>query len=230
MDVYRYLQQRTKFVLEYYDTAAPAFIERKCQIEAGEEPYKTPSWYDDDEPMFLQDWLDADLGLDVLGRSCVSIVSDSLKLYFQTWEKNLGLKWRSKTAEKKCFEDGYLNGYRKAFTEVFNFPWERCPADFAILEQATLARNRTHHPDEITSMDVDHDGPFLEKHPRPFFVEPDQKLTRDNMTDLFTIATIKVTRDHLVEVIRQTDLLCGWLEERLFDGYYGRYDRSKDVE
>lgn len=34
---------------------------------------------------------DADLGLDVLGRRCVSMVSDSLKLYFQAWEEKPGL-------------------------------------------------------------------------------------------------------------------------------------------
>lgn len=146
MEVYRYLQPRAKFIMEYYDTVAPAFEERKRKIDAGEKPYETPVWYDGDEPMFLQDWLDADLGLDVLGRSCVSMVSDSLKLYFQTWEKNLGLTWRSQKARDTYFKRGYLNGYRKAFTRIFNFPWEKCPADFAILEQATLARNRTEHP------------------------------------------------------------------------------------
>lgn len=37
MEVYRYLQLRTKFILEYYDTAAPAFEERKRKIDTGEK-------------------------------------------------------------------------------------------------------------------------------------------------------------------------------------------------
>ena len=146
MEVLYFLKERTKFIRNFYDTACLPFRETIRKIEATEEPFKLP-YSEDGEPPFLTEWLEADTALDALGRSCVSMLSESLKLYFKTWETQLWVERPCEKCFKKFFGDGFLAGYRACFGEALKVNWDECPADFSILEQVTLARNSDQHPE-----------------------------------------------------------------------------------
>ena len=97
-----------RFIREFYETAGEPFRETMRKIESGEPPFEPP-YSEDGEPPYLSEWIEADTALDVLGRACVSMVSASLKLYFETWEGQLGVVWE-KGERKKAFKDGFLHG------------------------------------------------------------------------------------------------------------------------
>ncbi len=137
------------------------------KIEAEEDPYKPP-YSEDGEPPFLAEWMEAQTSVELLGIACVSMLSESLKLYFITWERELRIECRPQF--RKEFKRGFLNGYKTCFGHVLNADWGKCPVDFDILDQVILARNRGQHPDDITGMGVDHSGKDRQKYPMPFFV------------------------------------------------------------
>lgn len=219
MEVLYFLKQRTAFILRFYEAAGAPFRETIRKIEAEEDPFAPPYSGDegDGEPPFLSEWIEADTSLEVLGRTCLSMLSASLELYFKRWEAELGLSCRHD--HKKLFkQSGFLRGYRACFGEAAGIIWDECPADFAILEQVTLARNRDQHPEHITRLGVSHSASDREKYPRPFFTdEVGKKLAED--PDVAGISwmspRVRVSPDTLSEAVRQVELLAGWLEERL---------------
>jgi hypothetical protein len=75
MDVYFFLQIRTKFIRDFYTEASFPFSERKRKIETGKDPFESPL-YDEstvpEEPPFLDEWVNANESLDVLGQMSVS--------------------------------------------------------------------------------------------------------------------------------------------------------------
>ena len=151
MDVQYFLRRRTQFIRRFYDEAAGPFVERRRMIEAEEDPYKPP-YSEDGEPAFMEEWQEAQSALEVLGRTCVSMLSASLKLYLETWRRELGIDC---TEFKSTFRNkGVLRGYRECFERRLQLKWDECPADFDILEQVILARNRDQHPEHIARLAV----------------------------------------------------------------------------
>ena len=90
MDVRFFLNRRLAFIRQFYVTASEAYVERKRKIEAEEEPF-IPPYSEDSEPAFLEEWIEADESLQVLGRSCLSMLAATLHLYFKTWERQIGI-------------------------------------------------------------------------------------------------------------------------------------------
>ena len=87
MDVLYFFVDRTRFIRYFYDNAAAPFRETMRKIEAGEAPFGNPPYQEDGEPRYLSEWVEATEAVEVLGRSCLSMLSASLNLYFRTWEQ-----------------------------------------------------------------------------------------------------------------------------------------------
>lgn len=224
MEVLYFLQQRLQLIRHFYETASLRFVEIKWQIEAGEPPFEPP-YSEGDEPPYMQEWSQADIELEVLGRTCVSMLSDSLKLYFRTWEKNLWIEPPCHKCFRSEFGKGFLSGYLACFGEALDIEWENCPADLKVLEQVILARNRSQHPESLTSLDASHDKATWEKYPKLFFARPSEvdMTPNDNETDSFMLnPSVHVSRENLFTAIEQVELLASWLEERMFAFKYGR--------
>jgi hypothetical protein len=117
----------------------------KSQIESGEAPYEPP-YSEDGEPPFQVEWSNADAAIQVIGRTCIIMLSESVKMYFQTWEDLLGVKCQPALAPlfKK---QGFVAGYQECFRQVAELNWGECPADLSIIEQIVLARNIAAHHD-----------------------------------------------------------------------------------
>ncbi len=53
---------------------------------------EVPPYSEDGEPPFLDEWIRAKTSIEITGATCVSMLSEALKLYFKTWERELGLE------------------------------------------------------------------------------------------------------------------------------------------
>lgn len=224
MDVLSFLKERTKFIRHFYETAGEPFRETMRKIEADEPPFDNPPYSEDGEPPYLEEWIQAEEGLDVLGRTCLSMLSSSIQLYFKTWESELRIRWEEGERER-AFRKGFLRGYLICFGEVLGLSWDECPANLDLIEQITLGRNRDQHPEHISSMRVNHARKDLEKHPHPFFAsETERRMYADpEMEGAFLMSpSVHVSREALFTAIEEVEKLAEWLEEPMIAVKYGR--------
>jgi hypothetical protein len=155
------------------------------------------------------------------------MLSDALKLYFQTWEKNLDLTCNKQFPEQFSAKkgNGFVTGYRACFGQVLKTDWADCPADFALIEQIVLARNSAQHPKEISDLQLTHDSKVRGKHRLPFFLsEHERRLIETGQFPEHPWFNPKlvVTQETLFEALRQVELLCIYMEKPLFDIMYER--------
>lgn len=226
MEVLYFLKERTAFIRWYYDALTAPLIEDQRKIEAGEEPYEPP-YFDPDtddssEPPFMEEWTRDRTAIALVGAACVSMLSESLKVYFAFWEKELGYDFGKPLRAE--FKKGFVNGYRVGFGHILQTDWSDCPADFGVLEQIALARNSSQHAGRIESMSPSHDPKTREKYTSPLFVserEAGVLSAEDAEEMLWFNPQLIVSPDTLSEAIRQVELLGEWMEERLFALKYG---------
>ena len=81
MDIHFFLKQRTRFIGRHYDACVAAFDQQKRLIDAEASPFDNPPYSEDGQPAYLEEWFDADASIQLVGISCVSLLSDALKLY-----------------------------------------------------------------------------------------------------------------------------------------------------
>ncbi|TIQ28745.1 MAG: hypothetical protein E5X48_31035 [Mesorhizobium sp.] len=230
MKVAAFLKDRTGFIRRHYETAAAPFYEIMRRIEAGEEPYEPP-YSEDGEPPFLEEWMEAKTSLELLGATCVSMLSGCLKLYFVTWEEQLDIKCRDHLPDEfnRKRGKGFVNGYKTCFGQLLKTDWSECPADWPVLEQIVLARNDTQHARSIYDLGPRHGYDVRDKHPLPFFLSEDEKrlIETDQLVELPWLGlSLVVTQEALFEAIRQVEILADWMEEPLSELRYGRHRPS----
>ena len=172
---------------------------------------------EDGEPPFLEEWEEACTSLELLGATCISMLSESLKLYFTTWESELGFECKSFLPDEFSRKKGkgLVRGYKNCFGRVLNTDWSDCLVNFDLIEQIVLARNASQHPNDITSLKLGHGHKTL-----TFFLSEHEKkiVGMDSYGEFPWIGlTLVVTRETLFEAIRQVEMLCEWMEEPLFD-------------
>ncbi|WP_296235747.1 hypothetical protein [uncultured Pseudomonas sp.] len=220
MDVLYFLKERTRLIRQYYEQAAQPFSEIIRKIEEAEPPY-IPPYSEDPEPAFLTEWLEANELLEVTGRCCVSMLSATLQLYLNTWDRILGLQCG--VGFKADFRTaGLVGGYMRCLTERLGLDWSACPADLAIIEQVVLARNRDQHPESITTLRVTHADQDRVRHPRPFFLNARdaEVIDEGNASDLWMSPSLHVPHDKLMAAITNVEALCEWLEDLMFAAKY----------
>jgi len=223
MDVLFFFKERTRFIRQFYSTAAAPFIQTMEAIEQGAPPFDNPPYSEDGEPAYLVEWIEASEALEVLGRTCLSMLSPSLQLYFKTWERQLGVRW-DEADRKKAFRKGFLNGYLICFEQVSAIVRKECPADLDLIEHVILARNRDQHPEDITSMRVTHGRVDADTPGYHFFMsEVDRAMFNDReMQNLsFLNPAVHVSREQLFTAISNAEKLADWLEIHLLNTRWG---------
>lgn len=213
MDVVYFLKERTEFIRFYYDEAVEPFVERKRKIENKEAPFDNPPYSEVPEPPYLDEWMEADTAANIVGLSCISLLSDTVKLYLHTLQTRvIGFTF----TEEKPHKDGFPPAFKTALGDILATDWSDCPADWAIIEQIVLARNRGQHGEHLGSFLVTHDGKTLAKHPSPFFVREEEKRAwQDGERLSFLSPSITVTRENLFAAIYQVEQLADWIEGRM---------------
>jgi hypothetical protein len=204
----------------FYEQASAPFLETIRLIEDKEPPF-VPPYSEDGEPPFLEEWMEATTGVQVVGQTCVSILSECVRLYFLTWERELGVKCARHFA--KDFKRGYLRGYRTCFEAITEDNWSDSGADLDVIEEVVLVRNASQHPDSITNMELAHsissgrsaaDLFFIRDSERAALSDPDSEWMH------FLGVRIYIDRDKLFSAIDEVEKLTAWLEERFFDAKY----------
>jgi hypothetical protein len=219
MDARYFLKQRTSFIRFFYEESAAAFRNIQAKIEAGKSPFDDPPYSEDPEPPFLEEWMDAETGIEVLGQSCVALLSDTLKLYFNTLrERVIGFEL-SKDLLRLQHEQGFVAANKVALGKILQTNWSDCPVRFDVIEQIVLARNRGQHGSDLVLLKVRHDRRTLKKYPRPFFANEDELKgwmdAGENVDATFTTPSIEITQENLFAAIVEGERLSDWIEERL---------------
>lgn len=213
MDVRYFLNRRIVFIRQFYEMSSAPFIERKRQIEAEEEPF-VPPYSEDPEPAFLEEWLESEESLQVLGRTCISMLAAVFHLYFKTWERQIGIPVDA--ALKGDFKYGWFNGYKAYFARHFCIRFEDSPAQLGVLEEIVLVRNRAQHPEYITMDSSHYSESDLEKLPHPFFIdENDASLfsaTEEGERAWLVAPPIQVTAAKLSAALSEVERFSEWLE------------------
>jgi hypothetical protein len=213
VDVRYFLKTRTDFIRQLYDTASVPYLERKRKIEAEEDPF-VPPYSEDEEPPFLEEWIEADESLHILAYSCISMLAAALHLYFKTWERQLRIP--AGDSFKSKFKKGWLNGYKAYFAHCFDIHFETAPANLQVLEEVVLARNRHQHPESIINHLIHYSGSDLEKLSHPFFVNYSEKalLGDVNETEIswFMSTNLHITGEKLTAAIDEIVKFVDWLE------------------
>ncbi len=105
MDILFFFKKRTDFIRRFYEDASLVFTDRMSKIKDGNPPYDDPDVCSESaEPPYQAEWGRAKDSLEVLGLTCVSMLSASLDLYLRAWETELGVKWSEKR-ERKSFSN-----------------------------------------------------------------------------------------------------------------------------
>lgn len=215
MDIQFFLFERLQFIEQFYRNSAAPFVERKRRIEAEEEPF-VPPYSEDGEPTFLAEWVEADESLNVLGRSCISMLTASLHLYLKTWERQIGIPIDESL--KPCFKsNGWFHGYKAHFAQQLGVRFEDSPCNLSLLEELVLARNRVQHPESITTHSTHYSDSDLKKLPRPFFVD-EKDLDLFSEVDEGTRSwlmqpTVYVTGEKLFSALSEVSRFSKWFED-----------------
>lgn len=214
LDVDFFLKERTAFIQHYYDEAAAPFVETMSKIEAEEAPYQPPPFNPDTmslEPAFLQEWLRAQAGFQMVGQTCLSMLSDTLKIFFMTHEDINGFDCIS-VCEKGLFKKkGFIHGYRSGFAH-YGVDWAQCPVSFDILEQVVLARNAAQHGSHITTTSVSHKRDDLAKYPNPVFISDHERELMERWGGSWLVEpSIHVSPEALQQAIGEAEKLADWM-------------------
>ncbi|MCK9296602.1 MAG: hypothetical protein M0P70_16135 [Desulfobulbaceae bacterium] len=229
MDVRFFLNERIKFVRQFYDTASTPYLLRKHQIEAEEEPY-IPPYSEDGEPPFLKEWLEADESLHVLAYLCVSMLAAALHLYFKEWERQSRCQI-GESLRKKLFKKGWFPGYRALFSQLFEIKFETAPINYALLEEVVLARNCIEHPPSITNLRTQYTDKDIKKLRHPFFVDEQESSLFSDMDEneklWFISPTLHISNEQLVTAISEVERFSCWFEVEIETQIYRRYNAQQ---
>jgi len=214
VDIEHFLKSRTSFIRYFYENAVRPFNEIKIAIENKQEPY-IPPYSEDGEPPFIEEWMDAEQGVETVGHACISMLSSSLQLFLKSWVTRLenahGMKFNANLKKK-----GWFHGYKQIFNEL-ELPLSQCGANLDLIEQITLARNRVQHPEELAQLGVDHSESDLKKFPKPFFAhETELKMASrdgDGSATWWLRPSVKSSKEKIFKAINQVEVLCAWLEQ-----------------
>ncbi|MEW9806424.1 hypothetical protein [Mesorhizobium marinum] len=232
MDAAFFLRRRTSLIRRYYATGVKPFRDIQRKINAEESPYdKTPPFFDPEggEPAFLDEYIEADEIVQVVGRSAVSLLSDSIKLYFKALEQQLDFRL-SAEGKATAKREGFLAAYKNALGEVLETNWTNCPVRFEVIEQIVLARNRAQHGDRLSILGARHDANTLAKHRDLIFAsEGELKMWVDEGADPDTwlAPRLEITQENLSAAITEVDKLADWVEKLIPDVRARRYGRDK---
>ena len=213
MDILFFFTERTSFIRMFYEKTGSAFNDVISAIESGQPPYDDAPPYDEsDEPPFMREWALANDGVDVVGLTCVSMLSASLQAYLHEWEREMGVKWEPNERNRLWKKKG-LSGYVGELEQLLKLTQGQCPADLEVLEQATLARNAAQHPERITDLLPQHRRSDLAKYPRPFFMSSAESLYLEgDLAEVpFLVPRVRVSREKLHHAIAEADKLARWL-------------------
>lgn len=220
MDHAYFLHERTKLIRHFFDAASAPFIETQRAIDAKEPPFDNPPYDESGEPAFLGEWLQADTEQQLVGRACVSMLSEAIKQFFLDWERRLDRSRPCAKAFKQLLADrGFVIGYVTCFAEALDMKPEDIPVNLDVIEQVVLARNAVQHS-TIHWPQAMHDEKHRARYPHPFFAREGDAWPEDGSRP-FLEPSLHFERDKLLAACDEVDKLGAWLQNEIHERFFG---------
>lgn len=213
MDLSYWMRQRTDIIRLFYDKGRVPFEQLKRDIEEEVRPWEPPYFNpdtDDPEPAFLAEWIQADQTRELVGLLSVSLLADTLSLYFVELEREIGIAFVDQKERAALFKLGKVEAYRQIIEHVMGDAFKYCPVRFDVIEQVILARNDFAHGQDFISFQTTHNQRTVERHPNPFFTNANEHLVDGDMPEWRRL-TIEVSREKLMAAIDEVEKLADWV-------------------
>jgi hypothetical protein len=218
MDVLTILVGQLRAVERLYGDAAGVFAERKRKIEAGEPPYEPPPFdpdYDDTEPPFLTEWLEAEEFQDIIGQACISIVHLCLKDYLDGVIERSGIQLQAEKymsrRRNSVKGESWLGRYMALFAEAYGIDWTQSPVAIADLEEINLARNDIQHGRPASGLNRYQSEKSALRFPFGLFIS-DFERSRRAQERGHSFTEIHVSAGALKEAIQRVESFCTFIE------------------
>lgn len=210
MDILYLFNRRITFLRTFYDRASHPFSETQRQIENQEPPFATPPFDESGEPAYLEEWQDAEEGLEMLGQMCLTFLSTSLRLYLhETRQKLHDILQDSLDPLPNAPKRGFLK-YEHWFRHS-GISFEYAPVELKLIREIVETRNLIQHPESIVFMHAHPNAASQERFPRPFFAHPIEKAIAEREPD-YDPTVLWITRAALLHSVDAVEAFCNWLE------------------
>lgn len=206
MDVTHFLNKRTDFIQFYYAEGVKPFIAIQTAIQNEDPPFDNPPFDDSGEPAFLVEWMDAELGRELVGLQCISLLSESMKIYFNTLRDRV---IRPNALGKMLFNKGFLKPYKEALAQHLKIDWSLIAIDFDIIEQIVLARDQASHAEMLSMIQPSHYKSTLKKFPKPFFMD-------GNGVHPFLGVKVSVSKAKLDQAVEEVTKMANVIDAKVF--------------
>ncbi|WP_172745791.1 hypothetical protein [Neorhizobium sp. T7_12] len=155
--------------------------------------------------------------MQIVGRSAVSLLSDSLKLYLKALERQVEfhLGEEEKATAKK---NGFIAAYKMALGKALDIDWAKCPVRFDVIEQIVLTRNRVQHGDSLWALSARYDPPTLTKHRNLIFANDSELETWMNDgadPGTWLAPQVTITKESLDVAVAEVEKLGDWIEAQI---------------
>lgn len=216
MDIRFFFEQRLAFIKQLYLNGSAPFDERKRKIENEEDPF-IPPYSEDGEPPFISEWIEADASIQVLGSSCLSMLSAALHLYLTEWHRLLGTP--PGPSLKSTFKNkGWPNGYRAFYEAHGSDSFSTGPFNFDLIVELVLARNSIQHPDSLIFDTYRYTDEDLAKMPSPFFISDRDKELSEELGEQgrnwLMRPNIHIDTEKFLHALDQLSAFVEWLENQ----------------
>lgn len=233
MDIRFFFEQRLQFIRQFYINGSTQFEERKRKIDSHEEPF-VPPYSEDGEPPFLCEWLEADDSIQVLGSSCISMLSASLQVYFKEWHRRLG--YPEGLDIKAAFKNGWPNGYKLLYEAHGSENFDTAPINLGLIEELVLARNCIQHPGDLTRHTYSYTDGDVRKMQSPIFISDRERDLFEDVNDegrwWLIRPSIHVNAEKLESVLNQVSEFVQWVEiqgEKISHDQYLERQRLREL-
>lgn len=216
MDVVSFLDKRIRFILTLHEKGGEAFELEKRLIDEQRPPYDNPPYSEDGEPPFLEQWMDAENSIAVLGGVCITMLSEALKGYFKCHLALLGIKPTKKVFKKR----GFFRGNEIVWENAFKIRFSESGADLKIIEEVIHLRNFIRHQDDIVF-----DQPILSSEyknlvPSSYFVHPSDQQNWDDLPNDeslvgLTLVPAHLSKEKITTASEEISKLCNWIDQRM---------------
>jgi hypothetical protein len=201
----------------------------RIQIENELPPFNNSPYSEDAEPPHLSEWMDAEAGIELVGRSCVALLSDALKIYLNTLRTHVIGFTFTEYENALGRRIGFVGMYKQALGEIFDTDWRDTGVNFEVIEQVVLARNRVQHGDYLMSYQIRHDPRTLSKYPNPLFANALEVTAWEDAgsgEESLLAPSLRVSKETLFTAISEIEKLTDWIEQRIDRAYDWRRRQS----
>jgi len=196
MDYASFLADRLRFITYFYDQSIQPFKEIMRKIDAQEEPDEMPAYYEEEEPPYLTEYLEAHEAASLLGVTCLTIVVGCFHTFLAHFIKGNFVR-----AKLPKVEGGWFERYRALFHDS-PFCWDNSGADINLLSEAVFLRNDDNHFREIYSSYLRQSKDYKKAFTKSGFLDG---------SAMGHLGIMTVTREKLISIIEEANKLAEFL-------------------